>query len=52
MKLAKDIKTVAEVSELSNEEMFYIDKYLSQDNNFNSEEIASAFSTEWVVRGM
>jgi hypothetical protein len=48
----KDIKTAEDVRNLSNEEMFYIDKAISNGDDFESEEVASEFAYEWVLRGI
>jgi hypothetical protein len=50
--LASKIKSVDEVKALSNEEMYYVDKYMSKDNQFINDDVATEFANQWVIRGM
>jgi hypothetical protein len=47
----KDIHTVEDVENLTNEEMFYIDKQ-NELEDFNNEDVIKKFASEWVVRGL
>lgn len=51
MKSITDINTIKDVENLTNEEMFYIDKQ-NELKDFNNEEVIKAFAQEWVVRGL
>ena len=49
----KDLNTREDVQNLGDEDMYYIDKYMNKNqDDFNNDEVAQEFSTQWVLRGI
>jgi hypothetical protein len=53
MKSIKDLNTAKDVEDLSDDEMYYIDKAMRKAPiDFNNDEVATEFSRQWVIRGI
>lgn len=53
MKNIKDLNTAKDVQELTDEEMYYLDKAMRKAPiYFNNDEVATEFSHQWVLRGI